>query len=189
MKYRCLSASIAEYWGTDLSHRLQFACAANPKAVGQRAAAALLLLSTWEGVHGGCWLCLLIQCQHSWMGVEGEVMCTRKSAGTDYIICRVRDHTGTESQLQFHVCSVGIEAMHCPLFRAECSGTRLVCDFCCFNLVSSVILNVCVDLYKNLCSVTIQAQTPTVCMCCWHALHSSICAFSLPFASHYVCAT
>lgn len=36
------------------------------------------------------WLCLIIHCQHSWMGVEGKVKCTRKRAGTDCIMHRVR---------------------------------------------------------------------------------------------------
>lgn len=43
-----------------------------------------------------------------------------------------KDQTVTESQLQFLVYSVGIGAMHCPVFRTECSGARLVCGFCCF---------------------------------------------------------
>lgn len=78
-----------------------------------------------------------------------------------------KDQTATESQLQFLVCSVGIRAMHCPLFRAECSGARLVCGFCCFYTVSSVISNICVVLDKCLCRIVeiIQAQTLTVSMC------------------------
>lgn len=40
------------------------------------------------------WLCVLIHWQHSWAGVEGKVKCTRKRAGTDYIICRRRGKQG-----------------------------------------------------------------------------------------------
>lgn len=93
MKHRCLSVSTGEYRGTSLSHYFQFTYAADPKAVGEKA--LLLCYSCPRGRE--CmelWLCLLIHCQHSWTGVEGEVTCTRKRAGTDYIICRVRGKQG-----------------------------------------------------------------------------------------------
>lgn len=78
--------------------------------------------------------------------------------------------------------------MHRPLFRAECSGTRLVCDFCCFYTVSSVILKVFVVLYENHCSILkiIQAQSPADSMCCRRALYSCVCTFSLPSFSYYM---
>lgn len=59
LKYKCLSTSTEEYWGTNLSHCFQIAHAADSKTAEQRAAAALPLLSMWEGVHGAL-LCVLI---------------------------------------------------------------------------------------------------------------------------------
>lgn len=146
LKHRCLSAFTEEYRGTNLSHYFQFACAADPKAVEERAATPLL--SGRE--HTAHWLFLPVRCQHSWMGVEGEVMCTRKRTGTDYIICRVRGKQGPNWDwvtvtVPCLLCG-RIKAMHCPLFRAGCSGARLICDFCCLYRVSSVILNIYVVL-------------------------------------------
>lgn len=58
---------------------------------------------------------------------------------------------------------MGVKAVHCPLFRAECSGARLICDFYCFYTVLPVILSMYIVLYKGLCSIVkaIQVLAPT----------------------------
>lgn len=137
------------------------------------------------------WLCLVIHCQHSWMGVEGKVTCTRKRVGTDCIMHEVRGKQAPNWDWLTAivlVCSIGSKAVCCcPLFLADCTGARLVCDFCCFYIVSAVVLNISVVLYRNLCCIAkiSQKQTPSDSRCFQHTLHSRICAFLLSFPSHY----
>lgn len=81
-----------QYGGTSLSHYTVCLCC---RSQGCRAELLLLCCSSLCGREAmERWLCLLTQCQHSSTGVEAEVTCARKRAGTDYIIRRVRGRQG-----------------------------------------------------------------------------------------------